>query len=352
MLHRLALRVLPPLTLAVTADEVRKRKRLIMLVPGLVGFVIYRAVKLINPVSDPLVLLALSGLCSAATGLWAYRAGRQQSLRKLWREDGGRRLAWIIGWVGGVYGVQLSLMVLALLRLVHYDFLQHPDGPALMALMIACTSVARDAFEIGHVRKLQSRGEPVLTFPDGVALRALWKEARSRLLGWMLPVAGFCAALSLSLAFLGEVGKLPVVQLIAVSLLAGALAVWAYLAGEQRAGTWYALPSTVSQGEFLRFWCWPGLTFAATYYLVALGAWHYVVRSETSPAFIHAGMAAIVAGLMVLYCYYLGYRRHLENQVQQMVPSSLLRCPFVMGILSKSGRPTVTSASQTGRSSL
>lgn len=352
MLHRLALRVLPPLTLAVTTDEVRKRKRVIMLVPGLVAFGVYRGVKLLNPMSDPLVLLTLSGLCAAATSLWAYRAGRQRPLGDLWREDGSHRLGWIIGWIGFAYGVQLSLMVLALLKLLHYDFFEHPDGPALMALMIGCTSVARDAFEIGHIRKLQFAGEPVLTFPDGSAFRTLWREAGGRLLVWALPIALVCAGVSSSLALLGEIGRLSVVQLLSVSLVAGALAVWAYLAGEQRAGIWYALPGTVSQSEFVRFWWWPGLTFAGTYYLVALGFWTYVIRSDGPAVIVHATMAALVAGIMALYCYYLGHRRHVENQVQQVVSPSLLRCPFVMGILTKSGTtgpPTVSSASQVDR---
>ncbi len=38
MLHRMALRVLPSLSLAVTEDSVRKKKRIVMFVPGLVAF--------------------------------------------------------------------------------------------------------------------------------------------------------------------------------------------------------------------------------------------------------------------------------------------------------------------------
>ena len=38
MLHRLALRMLPSLSLAVMEDSVRKRKRVVMFVPGLVAF--------------------------------------------------------------------------------------------------------------------------------------------------------------------------------------------------------------------------------------------------------------------------------------------------------------------------
>ena len=38
MLHRMALRVLPSLSLAVTEEAVRKQKRIVMFVPGLVAF--------------------------------------------------------------------------------------------------------------------------------------------------------------------------------------------------------------------------------------------------------------------------------------------------------------------------
>ncbi|MGH7255190.1 MAG: hypothetical protein ACREI3_05375, partial [Nitrospirales bacterium] len=163
MIHRLALRVLPRLTLAVTDPEVRKRKRRIMLVPGLVAFVLYRAAKFLYPFSDIISVLAFSGVASGVTAVWAYRAGRRVDVSTSWREDGVRRIAWILVWVGVVYGIQLSLMVLALLKVVvQYDFLVHPDGPALMALMVACASVARDAFEIGHIRRMQHDGEPVI----------------------------------------------------------------------------------------------------------------------------------------------------------------------------------------------
>jgi len=65
MLHRLSLRVLPQLNLLVTDQPVRKRKRLVMLAPGLVAFGIYRLLKDVLPLSEPLVLLGLSGCVSA-----------------------------------------------------------------------------------------------------------------------------------------------------------------------------------------------------------------------------------------------------------------------------------------------
>src|SRR5690348_4079921 len=154
MLHRMALRVLPSLSLAVTEDSVRKQKRLVMLVPGLVAFGIYRLAKHLVPLTEPLVLLLMSGMVGLLTALVTYRAGRGAGWSQLVREDGQRILAWMGAWIGFVYAIQLSLLVLALLWLVGYDYLKHPDGPAMMAIIISCTAVARDAFEIGHVRKV------------------------------------------------------------------------------------------------------------------------------------------------------------------------------------------------------
>ena len=91
----------------------RKRKRLVMLAPGLVAFGMYRLLKDVLPLSEPLVLLALSGFVSALAATWAYGRGRGLSLRESLREDGLQKWAWIVGWIGLAYGMQLSLLVLA-----------------------------------------------------------------------------------------------------------------------------------------------------------------------------------------------------------------------------------------------
>ena len=130
MLHRLALRVLPSLTLAVTEDSVRKRKRLVMFVPGLVAFAAYRLAKQEFSLAEPMTLLMLSGVISMVTALCAYRVGRGLAFDRLIGADGVRRIGWVLAWIGFVYGIQLSLLVLALLWLVGYDYAKHPDGPA------------------------------------------------------------------------------------------------------------------------------------------------------------------------------------------------------------------------------
>lgn len=346
MLHRMALRVLPSLTLAVTEGAVRQRKRLVMLLPGLVAFFLYRIVKPVMPVDEIGTLLAMSGVICLVTAAWAYRVGRDAPAAALWQDDGLRRLIWVLGWVGFIYGVQLSLMVLALLKLAHYDYRLHPEGPAMMAVIIACTSVARDAFEIGYVRRLQRRGEPVLTFPDGAALRALLRERAGAVLRWMLPAMTVGALLAGGAAWIGAGGRSPLSQLAVVSVVAGSLTVLAYLAGDQRSGSWSAVMTTAGWPALFRFWWWPGLAFAATYYLTLDGLLSYVFRLETLSPVHLMGMAGVVAGLMAMYGYYLGYRRHVEDQVKQVVPDSLLRCPFVMGILSKTGNPQPAAIGQ------
>ena len=96
-----------------------------------------------------------------------------------------------------------------------------------------------------------------------------------------------------------------------------------------------ALVST-SPGELLKFWWWPGLAFASTYYLVLLGVVLYPLQQvHPSPNLLSAAVG-LVGGIMGLYGYYLGVRRNVEDRERQEVPVSLLRCPFVMGILGQS----------------
>ena len=336
MLHRLTLRVLPNLTLAVTDAAVRKRKRLVMLAPGLVAFLIVRAIKRVDPLSDSMLLLGVSGLISAVTALWAYRIGRDVGMAVLWQQDGPRKIAWVVGWVGLIYGIQLSLLVLALLRvLVQYDFFRHPDGPAMMALIIACTSVARDAFEIGHVRTLQHRGLPVLTFPDGAPLRVLINEEPVKILQGVLFAGAFGMLSAAAVGYLWEAGRSELGQFIVASVATGSLTLVAYLMGEQRRDGWTGRLVGGEWSKLFAFWWWPGMAFGATYYLVLSGIVVFIFKQEATHIGVQSLMAGMVAGIMALYGYYLGHRRKLEDRLHRTVPPSLLRCPFVTGILSK-----------------
>ncbi len=336
MLHRMALRVLPSLSLAVTEESVRKQKRIVMFVPGLVAFGIYRLAKHMVPLADPLVLLSVSSLVAVVTALLAYRVGRSASWATIAREDGARLLGWLAGWIGAVYGLQLSLLVLALLWLVGYDYLQHPDGPAMMAIIIACTSVARDAFEIGHVRNVALQGRPVPTFPNGVPLRAMLREYPAQAGSWV--IAGlFFGTVAISPGLAAESQQVAVlVQVAAVTLVGGGIALCAYLSGLHPSMPLAETLRRIAPGELLKYWWWPGMAFASTYYLVVLGALVFMLRQPGVPAGGAVAGGAVVAAMMGLYGYYLGHRRRVEDVQAPQLTEGMLRCPFVMGILGKS----------------
>lgn len=344
MLHRLALRVLPSLTLAVTEDSVRTRKRLVMFFPGLLAFAVYRAAKQGMSLADPITLLLLSGMVSLVTAICAYRVGRTLPFSRIVSADGARRIGWILVWIGFVYGVQLSLLVLALLWLVGYDYAKHPDGPAMMAMIIPSTAVARDAFEIGHVRWLEAGGRPFVTFPDGAGLRTLLTRVTPALVGWIVVGAMSCVSLSVLTATVVSGDMAVLVQGAVVSMAAGTVGLLAFFAGQKNGEPWMAGLSATRWGELVKFWWWPGLAFASTYYLVLVGAGLYVLKQPMSSIGLFAGVAGLVGGVMALYCYYLGHRRDIENRQPGGVPSALLRCPFVMGILGKSREPMAGTA--------
>lgn len=342
MLHRLALRVLPSLTLAVTEDSVRKRKRIVMFVPGVIAFALYRLAKQGFSLAEPVTLLLLSGVISMMTALCAYRVGRGLPFVRLLGTDGVRRIGWVLVWIGCVYGIQLSLLVLALLWLVGYDYAKHPDGPAMMALIIPSTAVARDAFEIGYIRWLEAAGRPLVTFPDGAELRKLLRRLDPTALMWTVAGAFGCAALSMAASVSLSGSWAALAQGMIVTVAAGTVLLLAFFAGQAGRKAWFSELTATRWSELMKFWWWPGLAFAATYYLVLLGACLYVVKQPIDSAGLAVGVASMVGALMALYGYYLGYRRDIENRHEGAMPSALLRCPFVMGILGKS-RETMSS---------
>lgn len=338
MLHRLSLRILPQLNALVTDPPVRRRKRWVMLAPGLVAFVIYRLLKQVLPLGDPLVLLALSGILSAMTAVWAFQQGRGISCFESFQQDGWRRWVWLIGWVGMAYGMQLSLLVLALLQIfVNYDFLVHPEGPAMMAIIIACTSVTRDAFEIGYVQRMSREGVPVPTFPDGLTLREWIGKDMGRMATWGL--AGLLSALVGSWMLLGLPSwhLQPLWQSIGVPSIVATLSFLAFLDGQGCLLKTRSehLVRPVNWWSGLSFWVWPAFTFSATYFLVLWGIVNFVIRPPQVPWWGFLTMAGITGFLMTTYTRYLGVRKRHEERTLA-IPEAVQRCPFVMGILQNS----------------
>jgi hypothetical protein len=232
--------------------------------------------------------------------------------------------------------VQLSLLVLALLWMVGYDYAKHPDGPAMMAIIIACSAVARDAFEIGHVRRLEAAGRSFTTFPDGSHLRALLRRVPPSLWQWVGMGVVSTVLVSAAVPSLADAQASVLVQIAVVTLTAAGISLLAFFAGlGEECGLVPRFMGT-SWSELAKFLWWPGLAFASTYYLVMIGLLLYVAALPRVSAGVFAGIAGLVGGIMALYGYYLGHRRHIENREQQVMSPALLRCPFVMGILGQS----------------
>lgn len=337
MLHRLSLRVLPQLNALVTASPVRKKKRWVMLAPGLVAFGLYRLFKQVLPLSDPFVLLLFSGTLSAITAVWAFRQGRGVSIRESLHQDGCMRWAWLVGWVGVAYGIQLSLLVLALLQIfVNYDFLLHPEGPAMMAIIIACTSVTRDAFEIGYVQRMASEGVPVPTFPDGRAFRHWMGQELQNFSKWGGAVLILSMIGAWGLGVVGPVDWQPVIQSIGISIIVATGGLLAFLDGQGQ--LWSRQGNSGRSIKWLSglwFWVWPSFTFAATYFLVLWGGLVFVFQVTAISSGGFMGMAAVTGVLMTAYTLYLGWRKTYEEH-KLAIPESIQRCPFVMGILQNS----------------
>jgi len=308
----------------------------VMFTAGLVAYACSQAMKLLLPNGNIWSLLLTSGLTASVIALAAFAIGRGASFASLQDADEPRLLGWLGAWIGFVYGIQLSLMVLALLKVVvRYDFLLHPDGPAMMAIIIACTSVARDAFEIGHIRRLQKSAKPIVTFPDGSALRAMLATGSFRIIGPVVGAAAITVLVALSAAEASVVAASDLGQLIIVSLVSATLGLGMYLSSKEPDRPWLQTLRGSGGAELLRFWWWPGLAFGATYYLSLQGVVLFMAGADLQSRGLQSLLAGSVGAGMALYCYYLGQRRAIEDGLNRNVPSSLLRCPFVLSILSK-----------------
>jgi hypothetical protein len=223
-------------------------------------------------------------------------------------------------------------MVLGLLYVFSYSYKEHPDGPAMMALIIASTSVFRDAFELGHLRLLRQQGRLFLVCPD---VKKVWALLAGRPELWEVTLAAAVAGVAyLGLAFAIPWVQTDLGQLLVIGLLTGAAGTAAYLKGLQQALTLRRSFSRYSWTELGRFFLWPGVAFGWTYNLILLGITTFLIVLPSPPLTWRVLVAASTAGLISLYCYYLGRCRWQEEKLQASSMPAILRCPFLVGILS------------------
>jgi hypothetical protein len=205
----------------------------------------------------------------------------------------------------------------------------------MMAIIISSTAVARDAFEIGYVRKLSVMGRPFLTFPDGKALRALLARRTLQPAPWVMAGMGLGGLAALAGLPFADGQTAALAQLMSMTILGGGLALCAYFGGLHPSTSWVKSLRRTASGELLKFWWWPGMAFASTYYLVVMGLLLFVGKQPRITLEQAVVGGTLVTALMGLYGYYLGHRRQVEDGQAPQLSSGMLRCPFVMGILGK-----------------
>src|SRR5207253_1557142 len=91
--------------------------------------------------------------------------------------------------------------------------------------------VARDAFEIGHLRLLQQQGRPLVALPDA---KALWALVTGRADLWTVRVAATTVAVGLvylALTVVMPAATTDLGELIIIGLLAGAACTVAFVQG-------------------------------------------------------------------------------------------------------------------------
>ena len=203
-----------------------------------------------------------------------------------------------------------------------------------MALIIASTAVGRDAFELGHLRLLRQKGSLSLAWPD---TKRFWAFLADRPAQWAVPVV--VAAMAAGLVYGGLAIAIPqaqtdLVHLLIVGLVAGIAGTLAYVKGLQPAVSIRDRLPGYSWRELTRFFLWPGVTFGWTYGLILLGMTNYLLVVPNPPLLWRVLMAVSTAGLLSLYCYYLGWCRWQEEKLHTAISPAMLRCPFILAILS------------------
>ena len=143
--------------------------------------------------------------------------------------------------------------------------------------------------------------------------------------------------LSGALTLMGQGYTEQIVHIVGVSSLTACFGLVAYYAGEHQQGNILRRIQSQSWLTLVRFWVWPGFTFAMTYVLVQMGMAAFLLGVSDSNRVLLGVISGVTAGLVTGYCYYLGTRVFVESQVHQDIPENLKSCPFVMGILSKAG---------------
>ncbi|NKE69422.1 hypothetical protein [Candidatus Manganitrophus noduliformans] len=298
MLHRLKLRVLYGHLLMDRAA--RRLKMRIILLSGFAVFPPFLLITYLVFFETRVIFLTMIGLLSSLVcipvGLYAYAKGFGRPLREIWRERPDE-MKWFSLKIGFLYSFALYWMILGI---VEFLFGYQAFRAALISFV--ASAVARDGFEIGYLRARQEKGQRTI-FPDGRPIGELfWPRTRgghphtapasNLLLILLAAVIGGAVG-----AILGPVLENSLHQTLAVGGVIGLMATLAYTR---------FLPALPGIVQLVRFFIWPGLTMAATYFLILAYLLRIIFQVPLSPATDLALLTAACAGWMTLESLFLG----------------------------------------------
>ena len=255
----------------------------------------------------------LASLVSIPVALYAYAKGFGRPLVEIWRERPDE-MKWFSLKIGFLYAFALYWMILGI---VEFLFGYHAFRAALISFVAA--AVARDGFEIGYLRAREGKNRRTI-FPDGRPIGELfWPRQRGgrpqTAPGWNLFVILLAVLIGgVTGALLGPVLKNSLHQTLAVGAVVGLMATAAY--------AWF-LPSLPQLVQLVRFFIWPGLTMACTYFLILAYLLRIIFQAPLSPAADLALLTAACSGWMTLESLFLGFLKREAGLADKPLRSSV-----------------------------
>jgi hypothetical protein len=307
MLHRLKLRVLYGHYL--NADRAARRLKMrIILMSGVAVYPPFLLITYLIFFETRVLFLTMIGLLSALVcipvGLYAYAKGFGRPLREIWKERSDE-MKWFSFKIGFLYAFALYWMILGI---VEFLFGYHAFRAALISFV--ASAVARDGFEIGYLRAREVKNRRTI-FPDGRPIGELFQSSP----GWNLSLTLMAVLIGGSAgALLGPVLPNSLHQTLAVGVVVGLMATLAY--------AWF-LPSLPQFVQLVRFFIWPGLTMACTYFLILAYLLRMIFQAPLSPAADLAILTAACSGWVTLESLFLGFLKREAGQAEKTLQGGM-----------------------------
>ncbi|MEK7748189.1 MAG: hypothetical protein AAB300_03855 [Nitrospirota bacterium] len=297
MLHRLKLRLLYGAFLNQDKAAKKRQWRYILLS----GFAVYPpffAIAYLIYSETRTIAILIIGLLSALTcipvAFYGYAQGFGAPFLTLFRER-REEFLWLGIKIGFFYPLFLYFMILGL---VEYLFGYGVVRAAMISFV--ATAVARDGFEIGYYRA-RFPDHKIDIFPDGKSICVFLK---SDLLSHMMVIAS-CVCLIWPIGFIGGIYIEKMIgQIIFMGIIVGALVTFCY--ARLIAKTAAETAAETASRSLIRFFLWPGVTMAITYFIGLLYIYREMLKIQISPAADLAILMAICVAWLILETQFIG----------------------------------------------